>query len=485
MKLLMQQGSSSSEDAADDLAGRVQSLYARVAGKSKIEAQINYLESLRTWCPFYGSTLYEVQCQYDDNPLDPDSAPPVIAMNAWIGPLAIMLLTPTEPPIIMRHAYRRIIKWVTLPDKHIFTYWVLKPHVTLADLEEYQEMQRSGGKRSKRRGSNSDEDDDDDNISDQDGSDEDVPPAGDSDFDAQQFCDCVYLVTSQVRELDYLVKSYVESLTGTPPVLPGAKGELLPAKVATVASGSSRTRTTSEPGNTEGGGDADDEDAGEPEQTVKDGPPIPSAEGARKPKVGRLSLFFSSLGGTDGILGSSQGSGMVGDATDASVVGEDSFGDDTAAVSNSWFKNIYGGSGNGGNKKDAGGESSAAAKRGSVLEDEASAEEIAAKIPLNVKYAASMSELKRLAEETQFSDEEDDEDEDEDDEDEDEDEDDSSDGDGSDSDGDGETKPRKQRGKAKRPVSGDSSESAELDKKKLPGISSVKAFRRASKILFG
>lgn len=46
--------------------------------------------------------MFEVQCQYDDTPLDAESSPPVLPMHAWVGPLAVLLLTPTEPPVIMR-----------------------------------------------------------------------------------------------------------------------------------------------------------------------------------------------------------------------------------------------------------------------------------------------------------------------------------------------------------------------------------------------
>ena len=66
---------------AQDLATRIQLLYARMSGKSKVEAQINYLEYLRTYCPFYGSHYYDIQCQYDENPNDTNHSPPVITMQ--------------------------------------------------------------------------------------------------------------------------------------------------------------------------------------------------------------------------------------------------------------------------------------------------------------------------------------------------------------------------------------------------------------------
>ena len=54
-------------------------------------------------------------------------------MTAAIGPLAIFLITNTESPVIMRHPYKRIVKWIAHADKHIFAYWVIKPMVSHAD----------------------------------------------------------------------------------------------------------------------------------------------------------------------------------------------------------------------------------------------------------------------------------------------------------------------------------------------------------------
>jgi hypothetical protein len=486
MKALMHHATSSSpaSNNVEDLAVRVQSLYARIAGKSKVEAQINYLESLRTWCPFYGSTLYEVQCQYDDNPLDPNSSPPVIEMNAWIGPLAIFLLTPSDPPVIMRHPYRRIIKWVTLPDKHIFTYWVIKPNVTMADLEEFQDQQR----RKLRRQNEEHHSDDNQTHSrySEDGDDDAIDASQATglvgEYDAQQFCDCVYLVTSQVKELDYLVKSYVESVTGHAPVLPGASDDLLPAKVH--LSSSNRRHRTKEGGqDEEDKEDSEDDEHGRKQAALEMNaatqvPPIPTAETAKKPRVGRLSLFFSSLG-SDG-LGHS-GSGMTTNAQDddeengPGQMGEEHFGDDTAAVSNSWFRNMYKTNKHSHQKSvGKGDERGKAEKRGWVLADEAKPEEIADHvIPMQVKYAASMSELKRMAEESQFSDDEDDD---------------------GDEEENGKKKTKKNVGESSEDDSSNESSEGEGDdgenegrghKKRIPGVSSSNAFRRASRILFG
>ena len=73
---------------ADVLAYRIQHIYARVAGKHKCEAQIDFLQTLRTWCPFYGATFFSVQCQFDDGLSEAE--PPVTSVHAAIG--AVLLI---------------------------------------------------------------------------------------------------------------------------------------------------------------------------------------------------------------------------------------------------------------------------------------------------------------------------------------------------------------------------------------------------------
>lgn len=308
----------SGSGVSDDLAQRVQLFHARLSGKSKVDAQIDYLSSLRTFCPFYGSTFYDVYCQYDDNPLENEKTPPTISMIAAVGPVAITLMTKTDPPVFMQHAYKRVIKWISYADKHIFTYWVIKPDVSLLDIEEYQE-----------EGINS--------------------------LDTKRFCDCVYLVTSQVRELEYLVKSYVEGLANISPSLPGASEELLPP-----------TRTPSESFT-----------------------PIPNHTKAEKPqtKVSRIGLFFNALGSGSIAHNDSEGSGL-----NSSNNEEEAFGDDTAGVSGSLFQTVYKRMGS---------------KRSTQTGDVNNGKETNAdvnSIPPSIQYAASMSELKRMAEEQNFSD---------------------------------------------------------------------------------
>ena len=105
------------------------------------------------WCPFYGSTFFDLQCQYDDNPMDDANSPPVLPMSAAVGPLALLLVVSgsnsNSTSTMMRHPYNRIVKWVCHADKHIFTYWIIKPTSSLEAVEEqqrkFQEEQESSG----------------------------------------------------------------------------------------------------------------------------------------------------------------------------------------------------------------------------------------------------------------------------------------------------------------------------------------------------
>ena len=347
--------------AADDLAIRVQSMYARLAGKLKLEAQIDFLNTLRMWCPFYGCTFFEVQCQYDYSPLDSSSTPPVMTMNAAVGPRAISLMTTTDPPVIMRHPYKRIIKWIAHADKHIFTYWVIKTEVTLSDMEEHQQNH-----------------------------------VGDGDFDARPYCDCVYLVSPQVKELEYLVQSYVACRRDVSPCLPGAPDELRDIPVIPAAGSGSGV-------NGNAGANADDPASNSkspakpppprPPSTPAAGgaappppPPPPSAQKAQR-RASRLGVFLSALGGNGA---GTSGTGMVDGESEA----EEVYGDDAAAVGNSLFKNMY--------KNNSG------KKEGDADEDLNLNH-----IPAAIRYASTMSELQKVASETNFSDDEESEEEDE------------------------------------------------------------------------
>lgn len=328
--------------ASDDLAIRAQALYARVAGKLKLDAQIDFLNFLRMWCPFYGCTFFEVQCQYDYTPLDSSSTPPVLMMNAAIGPLALFLITTSDPPVILRHPYKRIIKWIAHPDKHIFTYWVIKAEVTLSEIEELQEQHTGSG-----------------------------------DFDARPYCDCVYLVTSQVKELEYLVQSYVASRRRVSPHLPGASDELKDiapepsprnSEDTTTITSALASMTPSTPTN----------------GASKPAPPPAQVHPVSQRRASRLGVFLSALGGGTG----GSGSGL----TEEEHISEDVFGDDAAAVGNSLFKNMY---------------KTPASRRGDDKGDSSEDEDaVLNQIPAGIKYASTMSELQKVANETNFSDDE-------------------------------------------------------------------------------
>jgi hypothetical protein len=475
---------------ANDLATRVQHEYARIAGKSKVDAQIDYLLTLRTFCPFYGSSFFDLHCQYDDNPLEQETAPPVISMIAAIGPLAITLMTTSSSSsssngassphhasssstIQMRHPYKRIIKWISYPDKHIFTYWILKPKVSLADIEDYQEEALA---KAEKEGKHKE------GIS--------------QEIDTKRFCDCVYLVTSQVKELEYLVKSCVEAVANHPPALPDAKGELL-----SPLHGTSHVNSSSN-------GISSSSSSSQQSTTAKNGSSSSSAENSSavnkekmKSRVSRIGLFFNALG----IKGSNKKEGrkdrrkeehndeepegeedsgddkpieddddeeeeeVEGGVTGGTGLNENSgnddiYGDDTAGVSGSVFQSVYKNLGNNSPIKEGDDDSDASIE----------------KIPPAIKYAASMSELKRLAEEQNFSDN--------DDEDQSEKDDDgsSSTGDGSDDDDEDDDEDSNHGEPVEKSKSSEVKRSENEEKNdKIPKISTSKAFKRASKILFG
>jgi len=109
-----------------------------------------------------------VQCQLDDG--SSDTEPPVVTMNVGVGPLAIFMLSVggggSGGGGILRHPYKRIVKWLAYTDKHIFSYWVIKPDLSLRHIEEAQaeflQSNQSSGD-------------------------------GQAEFDATEFCDCVYV----------------------------------------------------------------------------------------------------------------------------------------------------------------------------------------------------------------------------------------------------------------------------------------------------
>jgi hypothetical protein len=469
----------------DELASRVQGFYARVSGKTKVEAQLDYLSFLRTFCPFYGSTFYEVHVQYDDSPLEESASPPVLPMMASIGPLAITLMASSADgsPIVMRHAYKRMIKWISFPDKHIFTYWIIKPNVSLADIEDYQEEHENTGIK---------------------------------DLDTKKFCDCVYLVTSQVKELEYLVKSYVEAVgANVEPALPGAEDELLPPTLRK-AGGVATHTSVSSPNR----GVLQQQSQSQSQSQEKDKSEFKEKA---KSRVSRIGLFFNALGG-----GGSGGNHIshdedndnshtnhhhnnnhnqnahAGSGMNQEDTGDDIYNDDVAGIGGSLFQSVYKNMGKG-SSTNTNSSSSAGGKLGSVFapvvqEDEEDSDAIKEeKIPPSIQYAASMSELKRMAEEQNFSDSSDgendgEEEEDDDDDESDEDDEDEEDEEGnsgsennnnedSDADSSEELKDKKKKKDKKKSSKNNKNKNDQQEDGKSP--SSMKAFKRASRILFG
>lgn len=273
----------SGNNLADDLAIRVQALYSRLAGKSKLDAQIDFLESLRTWCPFYGATFFNVQCQYDENPTSANSSPPTLPMRVSIGPSAILLSEVGGSSSFVRHPYSRILRWIAQPDKNVFAYWVLKTDASVPGADSGSEDE-----------------------------------ADKPDLRAQ--CDCVYFVSSQVDEIKHLVQSYIDAFTGIPPHLPDAFGDLLP-----VAQPNPSSDPAAEPA-------ADKEtqpvvvpsSQSEPDTTMKKG------------RFSRLSSIFS-FGGSSS---ENSGAGLY-DSSVAVAARQQGYGDDASAISNSIFRPLF------------------------------------------------------------------------------------------------------------------------------------------------
>lgn len=283
-------------------------------------------------------------------------------MNAAVGPLAIFLITLTANPIILRHPYNRILKWVA--NTNIFKYWVLKQNVNLYDIEQA-------------------------NL---------INPGS---IDIDSYCDCVYLVSDLCEELEYLVQSYVKyNKEKIEPQLPYASGDLLPVTLPTYI-----------------------------ENEILEIPKISSSSSEVKTnqtKPRRKSVFrkiFQSIGGTnneekDDIIDSNinsnkekitLGSGIDLDNEEDNPIesGSSSYGDDTAAISTSVFRNVY---------KTTSKRIQSSTNIGSniVLDfdnndsDDNNDEMEEDNIPAGIKIAASMAELNRLASESNFSDDDDD-----------------------------------------------------------------------------
>lgn len=179
-----------------------------LSGNSKPEAQIQFIRTLQSWCPFYGATFFSVDCQYDDDASNPDNEPPVIRMTAAVTHRGIFLLTRGSPPIILRQPYNRIVKWSCHPDMHIFCFWVLKEKYHLRDVLALFQLDQD----------DTEEDEGEGEVDEETRAAAKLP----ADFDPSDYCDCIYLVTEEAEELDFLVRCNVNMLqTGEPPLLPG------------------------------------------------------------------------------------------------------------------------------------------------------------------------------------------------------------------------------------------------------------------------
>ncbi len=326
--------SNNSEEAINKLVNNVILTYSRLAGKKKIEAQIDYLHILRICCPFYGSTFFNVQAQYDDKPLDASNYPPVIDMEIAVGPRAICLISKGDgnTVAILRHTYRRIIKWVAHVDKNIFSYWVLKPDKKMRDILE--------------------------------GTDEEsIDLSVQGDIDIAKYCDCVYIVTQYTAELEYLIRSYVTlERDNIEPSLPNASRDLLPFKEEPLVK-VNEVKPSSNASNSKGAESSTlifPSDVGTTD--IATTPP--------KTNIRRFSNIFGFIGGNESIQGNE-------------IVGTGYSKNDPDVTSPSENINVS-----------------------PLPKYEGSS------IPHHVKVAATFSELKRLSEEQNFSDDDDDDDDD-------------------------------------------------------------------------
>lgn len=163
---------------------------------TKPEAQIEFLRTLRTWCPFYGALMFEVDCQYDYAPTDSGTIPPVIHLTAAVGSKGIYLISNTKSNerTIMLHSYSKILKYKAYSDQNIFIYWVLKRTVDPSLV--YEAAMQDGEA-----------------------------------FNPDIYCDKVYIVADSCSEIEFLVQSYVAIETDCKrPLLPGVSERYLRAE---------------------------------------------------------------------------------------------------------------------------------------------------------------------------------------------------------------------------------------------------------------
>ena len=191
------------EDVYSSLTISAHDLLLRMTGYNKAEAQIEFLRTLRIWCPFYSAAFFTVDVQYDNTPDDPHSQPPVKRMSVGVSKQAIFLITLTNPPVILRQPYNRIVKWVSHKDMNIFCYWILKAEYTPQKVEELERQKHEEKENN-----------------------EEIIAGGEDDtmekINPGEYCDCVYLVSEYTEDIELVFSSYLALIRDRiPPILPG------------------------------------------------------------------------------------------------------------------------------------------------------------------------------------------------------------------------------------------------------------------------
>jgi hypothetical protein len=270
-------------------------------GMTKVEAQIEYLKLLRTWCPFYGCSMYEVDCQYDCIATDDHHVPPVIQLTAAVGARGIYLISTTElnEQTLMLHSYSKILKYRAYTDQSIFIYWTVKSTTDSATVCEA------------------------------------MASKGDA-FNADLYCDKVYLVSDRCAEIEFLVRTYVElEKDKTRPQLPGASAAYLLCEGFEEGGegGEGEEGEKGEAGEGEGGGEREEKPS---PKSVATEIPIAVTEEPNEGKEGSSSPLLEEEEEEAVIFCS-----MLHSAGD-SAAGAQHFGDDTGGVANSIFKDLYG-----------------------------------------------------------------------------------------------------------------------------------------------
>lgn len=91
--------------------------------------------------------------------------------------------------VLLRQPYKNIIKWISHVDKNILCYWILKSNITLQQVDKIR-------------------------------NDCAITQLA---FDPNKYCDCVYILSSEIKEIDFVLQQYMDLLKGniSLPLLPG------------------------------------------------------------------------------------------------------------------------------------------------------------------------------------------------------------------------------------------------------------------------